>query len=93
MGEEHKVRVYDMFAARRRARQEYSCWQEKLTQWGRELLPLATAMSNHPTDPRKDYTSLVDACPSREEIGEALQQIHALYQEIERLNEQLRDFE
>ena len=92
MDDEQKIRVYDMFEARKTARQEYNCWQEKLTKWGRELLPLAEVMSAHPTDPRKEYASLVDAYPSREEVEEALEKIHALHQEIERLNEQLRDF-
>ena len=85
--------VGEMLVSRKRARQEYACWQEKLTRWGQVLHPLTVAMSAHPTDPRRDYTSLLDDYPSKEDVLEAFQKIHELHQEIERLTDQLKDFE
>ena len=94
MGEnEQDECVGRMVKSRREARQAYWCWQRKLTEWGTSLVPLANAMRAHVTDPEKDHSSFLEAYPTQEELTGAFSEIHRLYQELQQLDETLKNFE
>ena len=86
----HVLDVWPSLAGMRNRR--ISGWQQKLTEWGTTLLPLAAVLSAHPTPPDRDMSSLLETYPTKEEITESLAEIHRLYLEIQRLDELLKEF-
>ena len=90
--EQQNACIGRMIKSRRDAKQAYQCWQQKMTEWGTTLSPLADALKAHPTPPEQDLSTHLETYPTKEEITESLAEIHRLYLEIKRLDELLKEF-